>query len=134
MEEEVAFGGPDLCRLSVTLCLKPVGGLTCHSTSSFWSRLEAILLRTCWKKTNNRCGNSTQLEKIPETSFPQYLTQESSIKIETDRRDWVGGGWSCGWKVRSKIGDLARCSGGASHASRARRLGNRRGREERERT
>jgi len=29
----------------VTLCLKPVGGLTCHSTSSFWSLLQAILLR-----------------------------------------------------------------------------------------
>jgi len=34
-----------LWRLSVTLCLKPVGGLTCHSTSSFWRRLQAILLR-----------------------------------------------------------------------------------------
>lgn len=34
-----------LWRLSVTLCLNPVGGFICHSTSSFWSLLHAILLR-----------------------------------------------------------------------------------------
>ena len=36
-----------LWRLSVTLCLKPAGGLTCHSASSFCRRLHAILLRAC---------------------------------------------------------------------------------------
>jgi hypothetical protein len=36
-----------LWRLSETLYLKPAGGPTCHSASSFCSRLQAILLSAC---------------------------------------------------------------------------------------
>jgi len=36
-----------LWRLSETLCLNPAGGLSCHSASSFCSRLQAILLSAC---------------------------------------------------------------------------------------
>lgn len=50
----------NLWRLSVTLCLNPCGGLTCHSTSSFWIRLQAILLRA-WKTQNRKNHFTTKL-------------------------------------------------------------------------
>lgn len=34
--------------------MKPAGGLTSHSTSSFWSLLHAILLRDCDEPDNIR--------------------------------------------------------------------------------
>lgn len=46
--------GGNLWRLSVTLCLNPAGGLTCHSTSSFWRRLQAILLNTYAERERER--------------------------------------------------------------------------------
>lgn len=66
------MGEGHLWRLSVTLCLKPAGGLTCHSASSFCRRLHAILLRACTRApmrthTNGEHTKISQIERRPRT-------------------------------------------------------------------
>ena len=69
-----------LWRLSVTLCLKPVGGLTCHSTSSFWSLLQAILLRF-WTPNPIKIKNWKEHKKREKKESKREREREREIRL-----------------------------------------------------
>jgi hypothetical protein len=70
VSEELQARKSHLWRLSETLCLNPAGGLSCHSASSFCSRLQAILLSACTRGKGsielqpNREGKPTACRRI----------------------------------------------------------------------
>jgi hypothetical protein len=72
-----------LWRLSETLCLNPAGGLSCHSASSFCSRLQAILLSACTRGKGsielrseriNREGKRSGLRAGESDGLVRYLS------------------------------------------------------------
>ena len=89
-----------LWRLSETLCLNPAGGLSCHSASSFCSRLQAILLSACTRGKGsielqpNREGKPTGLA-ANRTDWGE----EGGCAYLSGRRGGArhgGGGWVLG--------------------------------------
>lgn len=103
-------GGDHLWRLSVTLCLKPEGGLTCHSASSFCSRLHAILLSTCTNTHTHTQTAQREREKKP----PKQITANRGVGE-------MGSGWDEGREegVRVRVWYLAGRGGGARHGAGA---------------
>ena len=99
-----------LWRLSETLCLNPAGGLTCHSASSFCSRLQAILLSAC-----TRGKGSIELQPNREgkpTGLPANRTdwgeEGGCLPFGKERRSssW---GWGLGsWGRESNCGEDGR--------------------------